>query len=69
MEHLGLDNHEVAETLEDIRQRDQDRFDLEIAGGIYAGVGVLYGNAPVPAPLFPARTQKDEGEAKVDEGT
>ncbi|NBB13738.1 potassium transporter [Caulobacter sp. SLTY] len=59
LEHLGLDDHEVAETLEDIRQRDQDRFDLEIAGGIYAGVGVLYGNAPVPAPLFPARKQKD----------
>jgi glutathione-regulated potassium-efflux system protein KefB len=67
LEHLGLDDHEVAETIEDIRQRDQDRFDLEIAGGIYAGVGVLYGNAPVPAPLFPARKQKDEEPEKVEE--
>jgi glutathione-regulated potassium-efflux system protein KefB len=63
LERLGLDDHEINETLEDIRQRDQDRFDLEITGGIYAGVGVLYGNRPVPGPLFPPRKKEEPEKA------
>jgi glutathione-regulated potassium-efflux system protein KefB len=59
LEQLGLDPHEAAETVADIRQRDSDRFDLEITGGIYAGDGLLHGNAPVPGPLFnPRRSAK-----------
>jgi glutathione-regulated potassium-efflux system protein KefB len=63
LEQLGLDPHEAAETVADIRQRDSDRFDLEITGGIYAGVGLLHGNAPVPGPLFnPRRALKPAAE-------
>ncbi|HYD46134.1 MAG TPA: monovalent cation:proton antiporter-2 (CPA2) family protein [Phenylobacterium sp.] len=63
LKQLGLDPHEAAETVADIRQRDSDRFDLEITGGIYAGVGLLHGNAPVPGPLFnPRRAPKPAAE-------
>lgn len=55
LERLGLSPEEIAETTADIRERDEERFALEITGGIYAGVGLLHGNAPVPAPLFKPR--------------
>ncbi len=55
LEALGLTPEEVAETSADIRERDQERFALEMTGGIYAGVGLLHGNAPVPGPLFKPR--------------
>ena len=66
LEQLGLDPHEALETVADIRQRDADRFDLEITGGIYAGVGLLHGNAPVPGPLFnPRRAPKPAVEPEA----
>jgi len=52
LERLDLTAEEIAETTADIRERDQERFALEMTGGIYAGVGLLHGNAPIPAPLF-----------------
>jgi len=59
LEVLGLSEEEIAETSADIRERDQERFALEITGGIYAGVGLLHGNAPIPAPLFKPRKLED----------
>ncbi|ATQ41233.1 monovalent cation:proton antiporter-2 (CPA2) family protein [Caulobacter mirabilis] len=59
LEELGLSVEEIAETTADIRERDQERFALEMTGGIYAGVGLLHGNAPVPGPLFRPRRQKE----------
>ncbi len=56
---MGLNDEEVAETSEDIRARDAERFELEMTGGIYAGVGLLHGNAPVPGPLFKPRKASD----------
>ncbi|MES2033184.1 MAG: monovalent cation:proton antiporter-2 (CPA2) family protein [Pseudomonadota bacterium] len=64
LEELGLSADEILETSADIRQRDEERFALEITGGIYAGVGLLHGNAPVPAPLFKPR--KVAADAAVD---
>jgi glutathione-regulated potassium-efflux system protein KefB len=52
LEELGLTAEEIAETAADIRERDDERFALEKTGGLYAGVGLLHGNAPVPGPLF-----------------
>jgi glutathione-regulated potassium-efflux system protein KefB len=65
LEALGLTPEEVAETTADIRERDQERFVLEMTGGIYAGVGLLHGNAPVPGPLFKPR--KSRAAADSDE--
>ena len=51
LQRLGVDEEEIAEIIEDVRRRDQERLELQIAGGIQAGRGLMKGNAPVPAPL------------------
>jgi glutathione-regulated potassium-efflux system protein KefB len=70
LEALGLTPEEVAETSADIRERDQERLALEMTGGIYAGVGLLHGNAPIPGPLFKPRRLKapaaDDGGIQAD---
>jgi hypothetical protein len=41
-----------------------------MTGGIYAGVGLLHGNAPIPGPLFKPRRLKtpaaDDGGIQAD---
>ncbi|EHK65250.1 monovalent cation:proton antiporter-2 (CPA2) family protein [Achromobacter arsenitoxydans] len=41
---IGVPAEEAQEVLEDVRQRDNERFDLEVAGGLFAGRSLLYGN-------------------------
>ena len=48
---VGVATDEAAEVVEHIRQRDRERFDLEVAGGLAAGVERLYGNLVKTAPL------------------
>ena len=50
---LGFEAQEVAATMADVRQRDQERFELQLAGGITAGRALMRGNlaTPEPAPL------------------
>ncbi|WP_026060591.1 monovalent cation:proton antiporter-2 (CPA2) family protein [Pseudaminobacter salicylatoxidans] len=61
LEHLGVDQDEAADIIEDVRQRDAARLDAQLAGGLQAGRGFMKGNmppkgnAPVPAPLTPPR--------------
>ncbi len=64
---LGLDEDEIADTTADIRRRDEERFALEITGGVYAGVGLLHGNAPVPGPLVRPRREARAGPAAVED--
>jgi glutathione-regulated potassium-efflux system protein KefB len=52
---LGTDDAEIAEVIADVRRRDDERLELQIAGGLEAGRGLMRGNAPVPAPLTPPR--------------
>ena len=40
---------EAAEVVADVRKRDTDRFELEVAGGLFAGRSLLYGNMTGPA--------------------
>jgi glutathione-regulated potassium-efflux system protein KefB len=47
---LGDSEDEARQLMEDIRSRDQERFALELAEGIDAGVGMMHGNAGSPAP-------------------
>ena len=44
---------EVAETMADVRRRDQERLELQLVGGITAGRALMRGNVatPEPAPL------------------
>jgi glutathione-regulated potassium-efflux system protein KefB len=52
---LGVDPEEVAEITRDIRQRDDERLDLQIAGGMRVGNDLMKGNMPVPGPLVKPR--------------
>jgi len=51
---------EAAEVVEDVRRRDTERFDLEVAGGLFAGRSLLYGNMTGPAD---GRNDKPDREA------
>ncbi|NTS32118.1 cation:proton antiporter [Phyllobacterium sp. BT25] len=52
---LGVDRREAADVIEDVRRRDAERLDLQVAGGIRAGIDLMKGNAPVPGPLIKPR--------------
>ena len=52
---LGLDEADAAEIMADVRRRDTERLEMQLTGGIYAGTGLLKGNAPTPAPLSQPR--------------
>jgi voltage-gated potassium channel Kch len=52
---LGATNLEAQAITEEVRRRDQERLDKQIADGIYAGRDLLRGNAPLPAQLRPQR--------------
>ena len=57
LRELGVPESEASDVAELIRQRDAERFELELAGGIRAGVGLIYGNAPKPTPFV--KPQRD----------
>jgi len=66
LERLGVDPAEVAEVIEDVRRRDAERLDLQIAGDISSGRGLMKGNIPEPtptplaAPRQPGRPMNEE---------
>ena len=47
---LGYAADEIAETLADVRQRDQDRLGQQLIGGITAGRSLMRNNQPTPEP-------------------
>ncbi|MCW0046191.1 NAD-binding protein [Brevundimonas sp. BT-123] len=47
---LGLDEHEAAATIGDVRRRDEARLDLQLTGGLKAGRQLMRGNMPTPQP-------------------
>ena len=63
---LGFSRDEASETIEDVRRRDEERFTLQLAGGLTAGRGLMRGNAvtPQPAPYIKPRR---EGQALNEE--
>lgn len=46
---IGVPPDEAADVVADVRKRDTDRFELEVAGGLFAGRSLLYGNMTGPA--------------------
>ncbi len=69
---LGYAAGEIAETMADVRQRDEDRLGLQLIGGITAGRSLMRNNqsTPEPAPLtrprHEARTLNPEAAQVVD---
>jgi glutathione-regulated potassium-efflux system protein KefB len=66
LEKLGIEQAEVAEVIEDVRRRDDERLQLQVAGGLQAGNGLMKGNIPDPTPT-PLTTPKRPGQA-MNEG-
>lgn len=49
---LDIPDDEVAEVMADVRRRDEERFELQLAAGdVTVGNNLILGNAPKPAPL------------------
>lgn len=62
---LGVPEDEAAEIADDVRRRDAERFDLQVAGDIHSGTSLIRGNAPIPTPL----TKPRRAGTIVDQGT
>ncbi|AOF90918.1 glutathione-regulated potassium-efflux system domain protein [Sinorhizobium sp. RAC02] len=60
---LGEDEDLAAEVVEEFRDVDRERLELETIGGIYAGRQLIRGNAQ-PADLVAARTARERAEAE-----
>jgi glutathione-regulated potassium-efflux system protein KefB len=48
---LGVAREEAAAMAVDVRRRDAERLQLELAGGLAAGASLMRGNAPKPTPF------------------
>ncbi len=59
---LGVPEEEAAAIAADIRRRDAERLELEIAGGLAAGTALIHGNVPKPTPF----TRTEEGAAGAE---
>jgi glutathione-regulated potassium-efflux system protein KefB len=66
LRELGFSDIEIAETIEDVRDRDAERFELQLAGGIAAGRGLWRNNTTTPKPE-PFTKPRREGEALNEE--
>ncbi|MCR5859675.1 monovalent cation:proton antiporter-2 (CPA2) family protein [Mesorhizobium sp. J428] len=60
LQFIGVPYADAAETIEEVRRRDQERFAMQLAGDIYSGSDLFKGNQPVPAPVA---TPKRAGKA------
>lgn len=62
---LGVSTDEAERIAEEIRRRDAERFEIEMAGGLRAGAGLMHNNtSPKPTPFT---TPKREGQALNEE--
>ena len=47
---LGVDEVDAADIIRDVRRRDTERFELQVAGGLAEGRWLMRGNMPTPTP-------------------
>lgn len=66
MRELKFDDFTIAETIEEVRERDAARIELELAGGLDAGKALMRNNTPTPTPS-PFTTPRREGRALNEE--
>ncbi len=64
MTGLGVDETLASEAIEDVRERDEQRVEMELVSGIGAGRSLMRGNmvTPEPEPFFPPQRK----DAKAD---
>ncbi len=63
---LGFNDIEIEETIEEVRDRDAARFEMQLAGGINAGGSLMRGNMTTPQPT-PFTVPRREAKALNDE--
>ncbi|MCZ7936538.1 monovalent cation:proton antiporter-2 (CPA2) family protein [Agrobacterium salinitolerans] len=63
---MGEEREDAARLVEEFRDRDEERFAMEVVGGIYAGRSLIRGNAQ-PADLVAARTARERAEREKAE--
>ncbi len=63
---LGFSDEEARETIEDVRRRDEERFTLQLSGGLQAGRSLMRGNLATPRPA-PYIKPRREGQALNEE--
>ena len=51
LRRLGVSEDDIAEVAEDVRKRDAERLQLQMAGGITQGLDLVRGNRWTAAPL------------------
>ncbi|WP_146909033.1 monovalent cation:proton antiporter-2 (CPA2) family protein [Arenimonas daejeonensis] len=68
LRELEVPAEEAAEIMADVRRRDTERFALELAGGIFAGRALIYGNTR-PHALAPAKPPVPEPVREPDGNT
>jgi glutathione-regulated potassium-efflux system protein KefB len=65
LKELGLAPEEAVEIVADVRRRDAQRFELEIAGGTDAARALLRGNLWKPTPLVTPKRAPSEEESRL----
>jgi glutathione-regulated potassium-efflux system protein KefB len=63
---LGFSDIEIAETIEEVRERDEARFEAQLAGGIEAGRSLFRNNTETPQPT-PFTVPRREAQALNEE--
>ena len=63
---LGFSGEQARETVDDVRRRDEERFTLQLSGGLQAGRALMRGNAVTPQPE-PYVKPRREGQALNEE--
>jgi glutathione-regulated potassium-efflux system protein KefB len=67
LRQLGVADAEVLEIAEDIRRRDAERLQLQLAGDIQSGINLMHGGRWTPAPLTrPKKAGKAMNEEAAD---
>jgi glutathione-regulated potassium-efflux system protein KefB len=66
LRELGFSDIEIAETIEEVRDNDAARFELQLAGGIEAGRALFRNNTTTPLPT-PFTKPRKKGEALNEE--
>lgn len=67
LEELGVDQSDVEEISQEIRERDKERFETEVAADdVYAGIGLQYTG---PRPTAPLITPKHTGQILNEDDT
>jgi glutathione-regulated potassium-efflux system protein KefB len=57
LQAIGVAEDQAAEIAAEVRRRDAERFQLELAGGLGAGRAMILGNVPKPTPFTPPTRQ------------